>query len=593
MTIISPLQGKKEATGVNLASVIEERIKEDVSSKEIKNSLVNNKKDITEYAQMIAESYTSSKMSKVELHKCRLRAQIYKRSFGKYADMGCTHDYIGEDVSGDIIDGRDQNVGSFDLQSMSSFPRCCNTGEWKIILVSKYKTASVVGNVLPVVPVFIVVDQSGRQKAESYFSNFGYSFNPIAASTITTHHGAFSFKVPPQTHDMVDQLYRMKKSGKKLKLALYRSIDGMFSETSFDFDYYHCINACPYCIIREGGSQEDKMNQNGKRLRENHSPMRYAQHQQDGSPDSAYPSSPNTSEKDQKEQGLGTVDFNDLSDDSDQDDYMQGQQKDCGEDPVPHNEEKMNIRINENQDLPEEKNDKASDAAADMVTDCCKQDNSSTKEILPQCEQNTDGQGGENNNMTEKGDPKLLEKDGSKNNKSSFKDAEKNDSDEEDYLDDGSSTNDDSSIGGTSDENEDNDDNHLDVPKVFDRAIKEDHTTNNNETIQKWMDTAPGTEENSIQEPNTCLYKTLKSPVTKQDYSPDDKKKKDDAELEERDTVAAHTKTPWVYVIYMILCIMLGWLIGYFSRPYYEAISFTFIVLLLGLVLQLYSSLKH
>merc|ERR1711936_276767 len=47
MTIISPLQGKKEAIGVNLASVIEERIKEDVSLKEIKNDLVNNKK-ITE-----------------------------------------------------------------------------------------------------------------------------------------------------------------------------------------------------------------------------------------------------------------------------------------------------------------------------------------------------------------------------------------------------------------------------------------------------------------------------------------------------------------------------------------------------------------
>ena len=600
MTIISPLQGKKEAIGVNLASVIEERIKEDVSLKEIKNALVNNKK-ITEHAQMITESYTSSTMSKVELHKCRLRAQIYKRSFGKYADMGCTHDYIGEDVSGDIIDGRDQNVGSFDLQSMSSFPRCCATGEWKIILVSKYKTASVVGNVLPVVPVFIVVDQSAvrgisrhsRQKAESYFSNFGYSFNPIDASTITTHHGAFSFKVPPQTHDMVDQLYRMKKSGKKLKLALYRSIDGMFSATSFDFDYYHCFNACPYCIVREGGSQEDQMNQNGKRLRENHSPMRNAQHQQDGSPDSAYPSSPNTSEKDQREQGLGTVDFDDLSDDSDQDDYMQGQQKDSVEDLVPLNEGQTGVKIDGNQNMPEEKNDKPSDAAENMVTDCCKKDNSSAKETLPHCEENTDDQGGENKNMTEKGDPKQLEKDGSKNNKSSFKDAEKNDSDEEDYLDDGSSTNDDSSTGGTSDENEDNDDNHSDVPKVFDRAIKDDHTANQNETIQKWMDATPGTEENNFQEPNACLNDPLKSSVSQQAYLPEQKKKKDDAELEERDTVAVHTKTPWVYVMYMVLCIMLGWLIGYFSRPYDEAISFSFVVLVLGLVFQLYSSLKH
>ena len=55
--------------------------------------------------------------------------------------------------------------------------------------------------------------------------------------------------------------------------------------------------------------------------------------------------SENTSEKDQKEQGLGTVDFNNLSDDSDQDDYMQGQQKDSGEDPVPLNEEKVNEKV--------------------------------------------------------------------------------------------------------------------------------------------------------------------------------------------------------------------------------------------------------
>ena len=107
------------------------------------------------------------------------------------------------------------------------------------------------------------------------------------------------------------------------------------------------------------------------------------------------------------------------------------------------------------------------------------------------------------------------------------------------------------------------------------------------------MDNAPGTEENNIQEPNTCLYKTLKSSVSQQDYSPDEKKKKDDAELEERDTVVVHSKTSWLYVMYAIVCIMLGWLIGYFSRPYDEAISFSFIVLVLGLVFQLYSSLKH
>ena len=557
--------------------------------------MVNNKKDITEYAQMIAESYTSSKMSKVELHKCRLRAKIYKRSFGKYANMDCTHDYIGEDSSGDIIDGRDQNVGSFDLLPMSEHYNntwsCCNKGEWKIVLVSKYKTASVVGNVLPVCPVFIVVDQSdthGHQKAESYFSKSEHSFNPIAANTITAHHGAFSFMVPPQSHEMVDQLYRMKSYGKKLKLALYRSIDRTFSETSFDFDYHRHFNGCLYCALRGCGSQEDQINQNGKRLRENHSHMSNAQHQPDGSPDSAYLSSPNTSEKDQKEPGLGTIDFKDLSDGSDEDDYMQHQQKDSGEDPVPHNEEKPNVKIDENQNIPEDKNDKPSDTSANMVTDCCKNDTSSTENTLPHCDENTDGQGDENKNATEKGDPKQLEKDGSKNKQSSFKDAEKSNSDEEDYLDDGSSTNDDSSTGGTSDENEDNDDDHLDTPKDFDRAIKDDHTDNKNETIRKWMDTTPGTEENNIQEP-----KALKSSVGQQAYSPEKKKKKDDAELEERDTVAAHTEMPWIYVIYMILCIMLGWSIGYLSRPYDEAIAFTFVVLLLGLVLQLYSSLKH
>ena len=114
MTIISPLQGKKEAEGIKLVSVIRERIQAE-------------QWNIQETAEQIAESYTSGKANKIDLHKCRLRAQIYKRPVS-IIENNMPWNYIGEDISPDIIDGRDQNVGSFDIEYMSEPNRCCTEG---------------------------------------------------------------------------------------------------------------------------------------------------------------------------------------------------------------------------------------------------------------------------------------------------------------------------------------------------------------------------------------------------------------------------------------------------------------------------------
>ena len=111
------MQGKKEAEGIKLVSVIRERIKEEGWR-------------IDQTAEQIADAYTSAKASKVDLHICRLRAQIYRRSFGQYQNMAMSHDgeFVDEDISNEIIDGRDQNVGSFDLECMSEPNHCCTKG---------------------------------------------------------------------------------------------------------------------------------------------------------------------------------------------------------------------------------------------------------------------------------------------------------------------------------------------------------------------------------------------------------------------------------------------------------------------------------
>ena len=114
MTIISPLQGKKEAEGIKLVSVIRERIQAE-------------NLEIRETAEQIAESYTSAKANKIDLHKCRLRAQVYKQIISNVG-YNMIWSYVGQDISPDIIDGRDQNVGSFDLEGMSEPNHCCTEG---------------------------------------------------------------------------------------------------------------------------------------------------------------------------------------------------------------------------------------------------------------------------------------------------------------------------------------------------------------------------------------------------------------------------------------------------------------------------------
>ena len=111
------MQGKKEAEGIKLVSVIRERINEEEWR-------------IDQTAEQIADAYTSAKQNKVDLHICRLRAQIYRRSFGQYQNMAMPQDgeFVDEDISNEIIDGRDQNVGSFDLECMSEPNHCCTEG---------------------------------------------------------------------------------------------------------------------------------------------------------------------------------------------------------------------------------------------------------------------------------------------------------------------------------------------------------------------------------------------------------------------------------------------------------------------------------
>ena len=114
MTIISPLQGKKEAEGIKLVSVIRKRIQEE-------------RLEIRETPEQIAQSYTSAKTNKIDLHKCRLRVQVYKQVVSNMGDCMVWAE-MGQDTSPDIIDDRDQNVGSFDLEGMSEPNHCCTEG---------------------------------------------------------------------------------------------------------------------------------------------------------------------------------------------------------------------------------------------------------------------------------------------------------------------------------------------------------------------------------------------------------------------------------------------------------------------------------
>ena len=126
-------------------------------------------------------------------------------------------------------------------------------GDWKVILISKYKTATVGrdGNrdmLPPVFPVFVFVDEYGTiSRPEVYWPLFK-QIN-IQSCNLTNHSGAFIFRVPAQSYDVIRE---MKKNGKKLRVALYRSLDNIYSDTSFDFDYHQHYDGCPFCIIRLG-----------------------------------------------------------------------------------------------------------------------------------------------------------------------------------------------------------------------------------------------------------------------------------------------------------------------------------------------------
>ena len=100
-----------------MASVIQQRI-------------IDENWTINQTAEQIAKAYTSAKANKVDLHMCRLRVQIYRRSLFQYSNMEIWEpNPFDEDISNDIIDGRDQNVGSFDLECMSEPNHCCIEGD--------------------------------------------------------------------------------------------------------------------------------------------------------------------------------------------------------------------------------------------------------------------------------------------------------------------------------------------------------------------------------------------------------------------------------------------------------------------------------
>ena len=194
---------------------------------------MKSKRSITEY-------YSSK--SNLELSKCMLRVECYKKSFGAYVDVSYTPDYIG--LSCDIINKGDKRIGSFDLHSMSDPNSCCNIGGWTIFLVSKFSTTKCVDDVCP---VFIVVDRNDTRVPPIRAEYQWTSFNPIEKTKVEIHNGTFSFKVPRQNDEIVG---RMKNSGKELKLALYRSSDGSYSSRRFAFYYYQHFEACSYCNIR-------------------------------------------------------------------------------------------------------------------------------------------------------------------------------------------------------------------------------------------------------------------------------------------------------------------------------------------------------
>ena len=102
----------------------------------IKEKLQAERLHIGHTAEEIANDYTSSKLEKVNLHMCRIQAKLYKKAFVKYPNPNINAipywTFIDQDITNDIVDGRDINVGSFDLESISEPNRCCIRGNCKM-----------------------------------------------------------------------------------------------------------------------------------------------------------------------------------------------------------------------------------------------------------------------------------------------------------------------------------------------------------------------------------------------------------------------------------------------------------------------------
>ena len=124
-----------------MADVIGKRIMENVPLREANTHLVSDKgdytKDVSSYSKKVAKSYTENDASWLEMHKCRIRAEIFRKSFNEGTDMSCEYKFIGEDVSSDIID----SSVTFDLLPMTeqstSVNSCCTKGGWKVVLLYK------------------------------------------------------------------------------------------------------------------------------------------------------------------------------------------------------------------------------------------------------------------------------------------------------------------------------------------------------------------------------------------------------------------------------------------------------------------------
>ena len=130
-------------------------------------------------------------------------------------------------------------------------------------LVSKFRTATVKKDGVfrtvekdwpitpPVFPVFIITNEANslfdRMRPEKIWK--GFNQIETNAANLTIHGGSFSFRVPPQNHDVIEQIQN---TGHQLKIALYRSLDGTYSDTAFNFNYVRHFDGCPFCEIRLG-----------------------------------------------------------------------------------------------------------------------------------------------------------------------------------------------------------------------------------------------------------------------------------------------------------------------------------------------------